>query len=52
MLKPVTKFSADALFNFAHGVDSQPERKEFEAKLAGRLSGLKGINNGLGMDKM
>ena len=52
MLKPVTKFSADALFNFAHGVDSKPERTEFESKLASRLSALKGINNGLGMDKM
>ncbi len=52
MLKPVTKFSADALFNFAHGIDSKPERTDFENKLKGRLSALKGINNGLGMDKM
>lgn len=53
MLKPVTKFSAKALFNFAHGRDSAPERKEFEkGTLASRLTTLKSKANGMTVTKM
>lgn len=53
MLKPVTKFSAQSLFKFAHGEESAPERKELEQKLAGRLSALKSkTKNPKGLDRM
>lgn len=53
-LKPVTKFSGDRVFEFAHGHRLTQYRQEFEkGELQTRLSALKGVNGSpSGINKM